>query len=131
MGKTGNSSGFFTTDDDAIMRYELRGSDKAGWSIVQTGSVALPRFINPKHDDHLVGISVLDDGTIVVGSKNGVLMAAGVDGKGGLVYLDAVHLSSSVQTTNTHVSNSISSDGQAVFVVTQREVVRFDFLHGK
>jgi hypothetical protein len=127
VGKTGDRTGFFTTDDDAIVRYELQGSDANGWEIKQTGSLSMPAWANPDKDDHLVGITALDDGTIVVGSKNGVLMAVLVTADGQFQFVDALPLAKHIQTDNAHVSNSISSDGQAVYVVTQREMLRADF----
>ena len=48
-----------------------------------------------------VGISVLPDGTVVVGSKFGTLMAARADGKGGLVMVDTLQLGDFTRTANT------------------------------
>lgn len=127
MGKINGKSHFFTTDNDAIAVYVLEGSDEKGWEIQPAGRLALPSYANPNGNDHLVGITVLPDGTVVVGSKFGTLMAARADGKGGLVMLDTLQLGDFTRTANTEVSNSISSDGQSIYVVTQREMCRADF----
>ena len=74
-----------------------------------------------------MGVTILEDGTIVVCSKTGVLMAARVDGKGGFVLMDTLALGDFTRTSNNEVSNSISSDGQGIFIVTQREMCRVDF----
>lgn len=47
-----------------------------------------------------VGITLLPDGTIVVGSKSGTLMAARADGKGGLVVIDTLKLGDFTRTAN-------------------------------
>eukprot|EP00624_Nannochloropsis_granulata_P007627 evm.model.NODE_8766_length_20533_cov_18.981249.2 len=54
-------------------------------------------------------------------------MAARVDGKGGFVLMDTLALGDFTRTSNNEVSNSISSDGQGIFIVTQREMCRVDF----
>ena len=74
-----------------------------------------------------MGVTILEDGTIVVCSKTGVLMAARADGKGGFVLMDTLALGDFTRTSNNEVSNSIAADGQGVFVVTQREMCRVDF----
>jgi hypothetical protein len=47
-----------------------------------------------------VGITLLPDGTVVVGTKFGALMAARADGKGGLVMIDLIQLGDFTRTAN-------------------------------
>ena len=48
-------------------------------------------------------------------------------GKKGFVLMDTLSLGDFTRTSNNEVSNSISSDGQGIYVVTQREMCRVDF----
>lgn len=127
VGQVNGKSHFFTTDNDSLVAYVL--NEKAGkFTITPTGKLALPIWVNPNKTDHLVGVTVLADGTVVVGSKTGVLMAIRSDGKGGFVLMDTLNLGDFTRTSNNEVSNSISSDGeQGIYIVTQREMARVDF----
>ncbi|TFJ80948.1 hypothetical protein NSK_007591 [Nannochloropsis salina CCMP1776] len=129
VGEVNGQSHFFTTDNDSLVSYTLveEGGRKGGYSIKPLGKLALPVWTNPSGADHLVGVTVLDDGTVVVCSKTGVLMASRADGKGGFVLMDTLALGDFTRTSNNEVSNSISADGQGIFIVTQREVCRVDF----
>lgn len=111
-----------------MARFVLRGSDKDGWRILQTGEQALPSTSQKAGHDHLVGLTVLDDGTVVAGSKRGVLMAVRLDGEGDFVLQDALRVEDHTPSgLPASVSNSLSSSGQGVFVVTHRELIRVDF----
>ena len=74
-----------------------------------------------------MGITALKDGVIVASSKYGVMMAARVDLNGEFVLIDALELSKYAKASPCVISNSISSEGQGVYVVTQRELARVDF----
>jgi hypothetical protein len=90
--------------------------------------VPIPAEFNAAQNDHLVGLTVLADGTLAATSKFAVVMAIGARaGTGQLFLKDAMSLPSLLKTDSFQVSNSISSDGLGVFIVTQREMVRVDF----
>ena len=112
--------------EDRVARFVLRGSDQDGWRVLKTGEQALPSTSATQHD-HLVGLTALDDGTVVAGSKHGVLMAVRLDEQGDFLLQDTLkvedHTASGLPAL---VSNSLSSQGQAVFLVTHRELVRVD-----
>jgi hypothetical protein len=55
----------------------LHQGTEGSWVIVETGRLGLPKEANPSGADALVGITLTDDGSVVVCSKQGVLMAAG------------------------------------------------------
>jgi hypothetical protein len=127
VASNGTENGFFTTMEDRVARFVLRGSDQDGWRVLQTGEQALPATRHDGGRDHLVGLTLLDDGTVVAGSKHGVLMAVRLDADGDFLLQDALrvvdHTPSGLPAL---VSNSLSSAGQGVFVVTHRELVRVD-----
>lgn len=67
-----------------------------------------------------MGITLLPDGTVVVGTKRGTLMAARADGKGGLVMVDMIQLGDFLRTANA-VRACVRESGQE----GGREVVCF------
>lgn len=124
MASNGTENGFFTTMENRVVRFVLRGSDKDGWRVLKTGEQALP---SSHQSDHLVGLTALDDGTVVAGSGRGVLIAVRLDDQGGFLLQDAFALEKHTPSgLPARVSNSLSSQGQAIFVVTHRELLRVD-----
>ena len=136
VASNGTENGFFTTMEDQVVRFVLRGNDKEGWHILQAGEVALPTPMpsltavaggkSEGGDDHLVGLTLLDDGTIITSSKKGVVMAVRLNSQGEVIYKDHLALNPFAQGGPSWVSNSISSTGQSIFVVTHRELMRVD-----
>lgn len=130
MASNGTENGFFTTMEDRVARFVLRGSDQEGWRVLKTGEQALPSTSTPathQQNDHLVGLTALDDGTVVAGSGRGVLMAVRLDDQGGFLLQDAFTVQEHTPSgLPARVSNSLSSQGQAVFVVTHRVLLRVD-----
>lgn len=127
VASNGTENGFFTTMEDRVARFVLRGGDKDGYRILQTGELALPAAGGNDTQDHLVGLTALDDGTIVAGSKHGTIMAVRMDAQGGFRLQDSLRMEEhTASKLPALVSNSLSSTGQAVFVVTHRELVRVD-----
>jgi hypothetical protein len=128
VASAAGKSGFYTTVDDCVVRFELTGNENTGYEIIETGRVPIPAEFNAAQNDHLVGLTVLADGTLAATSKFAVVMAIGARaGTGQLFLKDAMSLPSLLKTDSFQVSNSISSDGLGVFIVTQREMVRVDF----
>lgn len=127
VASNGTENGFFTTMNANVARFVLRGSDQEGWRVLKTGEQALPSTASTPHNDHLVGLTALADGTVVAGSGRGVLMAVRLDDQGGFLLQDAFAVQEHTPSgLPARVSNSLSSQGQAVFVVTHRELLRVD-----
>ncbi len=131
VATNGTENGFFTTMEDRVVRFVLRGNDKEGWRIIQTGEEQLRSPLSTEGggngNDHLVGLTTLDDGTIVTCSKKGVVMAVRLDAQGDVVFADSLALNAYAKGGPAYVSNSISSAGQGIFVVTHKEILRVDF----
>lgn len=131
VATNGTENGFFTTMEDRVVRFVLRGNDKEGWRILQTGEEQLRSPLSTvgagNGNDHLVGLTLLDDGTIVTCSKKGVVMVVRLDAQGDVVFADSMALNAYTKGGPAYVSNSISSAGQGIFVVTHRELLRVDF----
>jgi len=134
VASNGTENAFYTTMEDQVLRFVLRGNDMEGWHIVQAGEVALPAPMpsltggkNEVGDDHLVGLTLLDDGTIISSSKKGEVMAVRLDSQGKLIHKDHLALNPFARGGPSWVSNSISSTGQSIFVVTHRELIRVDY----
>lgn len=133
VASNGTENAFYTTMEDQVVRFVLRGNDKEGWHILQAGEVALPAPMpslaggkSEVGDDHLVGLTLLDDGTIITSSKKGVVMAVRLNLQGKVVHKDHLALNPFARGGPSWVSNSISSTGQSIFVVTHRELMRVD-----
>jgi len=110
--------------DNAIARYALVGDDTHGYTVQKTGHLTLPIIVP---NDHVVGVTALQDGVVIASSKYGIMMAARLDNKGEFVLVDSLKLSDYAKAQPCIISNSISSEDQGVYIVTQREIARVDF----
>jgi len=88
--------------------------------------VAIPADVKVE-GDHLVGVTVLDDGSIAACSKFGVVLVARMKQDSSFVLMNTLLLEDHATAKPAHVSNSISSDGQMMFIATQREMMRVDY----
>jgi len=137
VASNGTENAFFTTMEDKVARFVLKGNDQEGWTIVRVSELALPSQSplaslaqgthTQEKKDHLVGLTLLEDGTIVSGSKGGMIMASRLNEAGEVVYKDHLSLNDYAEGGPAWVSNSISSTGQSIFVVTHRELMCLDY----
>ena len=74
-----------------------------------------------------MGVTVLEDGSIAACSKFGVIMITRMKEDSTFLLMDTLLLPKYATAKPSHVSNSISSDGQMIFIASQREMIRVDY----
>ena len=70
-----------------------------------------------------MGVTVLEDGSIEACSKFGVIMITRMKEDSTFLLMDTLLLPKYATAKPSHVSNSISSDGQMIFIASQREML--------